>query len=179
MSLTQTRPAADPLAGAASPLLEVAGAGVRVPLADGREVRHVNLDYAATSPALVSVAERVLGALPSYASVHRGAGLLSQRSTALYEEARATIAAFAGARPGDVAVVTRNTTDALNLLAGAVPADAGDVLVLDSEHHANLLPWRARAHRYRGGRYGTTGFARTLNERGENSKRARKAVANV
>ena len=39
---------------------------------------------------------------------------------------------------------TRNTTDALNLLAAAVP---GSVLCLDVEHHANLLPWRSRTHR--------------------------------
>ena len=39
---------------------------------------------------------------------------------------------------------TRNTTDALNLLATAVP---GPVLCLDVEHHANLLPWRSRTHR--------------------------------
>jgi selenocysteine lyase/cysteine desulfurase len=37
-------------------------------------------------------------------------------------------------------VFTRNTTDALNLLATVVP---GRVLCLDVEHHANLLPWRA------------------------------------
>lgn len=36
-------------------------------------------------------------------------------------------------------VFTRNTTDSINLLAGAVP---GEVVVLDIEHHANLLPWK-------------------------------------
>jgi selenocysteine lyase/cysteine desulfurase len=56
------------------------------------------------------------------------------------------VACFAGARPDDVVVFTRNTTDALNLLAGAVPED-GDVVFLDIEHHANLLPWRSRRHR--------------------------------
>ena len=51
---------------------------------------------------------------------------------------------FVGARQDDVVVLTRNTTDALNLLATAVP---GSVLCLDVEHHANLLPWRSRTHR--------------------------------
>jgi len=37
-------------------------------------------------------------------------------------------------------VFTRNTTDALNLLASAVP---GRVVHFDIEHHANLLPWRS------------------------------------
>jgi len=76
-----------------------------------------------------------------YSSVHRGAGYASAVSTAAYEQARQQIARFAGAGPDDVAVLTRNTTDALNLLAGAVP---GRVVHLDLEHHANLLPWRRR-----------------------------------
>lgn len=134
-------------ASAASPLLPVVGAGERVALRDGREVRHVGLDLAATAPALVAVAGRVAEALPTYASVHRGAGPFSARSTERYEAARTTVASFAGARPDDVCVFVRNTTDALNLLAAAVPADAGDVLFLDCEHHANLLPWTTRPHR--------------------------------
>ena len=44
-------------------------------------------------------------------------------------------------------VLVRNTTDALNLLSRAVPEGAGDVVVLEIEHHANLLPWTAGAHR--------------------------------
>lgn len=119
-------------------LLPVVGADTPVPLVDGRTVRYANLDYAASAPALDAVAARVTEVLPLYASVHRGAGYLSQVSTALYENSRQTIARFVGARPDDVAVIVRNTTDALNLLAGCVP---GAVLVLDCEHHANLLPW--------------------------------------
>lgn len=121
-------------------LLPVVGGDTRVPLVDGRSVPYANLDYAASAPALESVAARVVEVLPLYASVHRGAGYLSQVSTALYEAARATVGRFVGARPEDVTVLTRNTTDALNLLAGCVP-DGGRVLVLDVEHHANLLPW--------------------------------------
>ena len=59
----------------------------------------------------------------------------------MLEAARGTVGAFLGARPDDVVVFGRNTTDALNLLAAAVP---GEVVCLDVEHHANLLPWRAR-----------------------------------
>lgn len=124
----------------ATALLPVVGGDTPVPLVDGRAVPYANLDYAASAPALESVAARVVEVLPLYASVHRGAGYLSQVSTALYEASRAAVARFAGARDDDVAVITRNTTDALNLLAGCVP-DGGRVLVLDIEHHANLLPW--------------------------------------
>ena len=131
-------------------LLPVVGGTTTVPLVDGSQRVYANLDYAASAPALQAVADRVAEVLPLYASVHRGAGYLSQVSTALYESARQTIARFVDARPDDVAVVTRNTTDSLNLLAGVVPA-GGRVLVLDLEHHANLLPWlrgsEPRGHR--------------------------------
>lgn len=119
-------------------LLPLVGSNTQVPLLDGTTTTYANLDVAASAPALQSVADRVAEVLPWYASVHRGAGYLSQVSTALYEESRATISAYVGARDDDVTVITRNTTDAVNLLAGCVP---GKVLVLDIEHHANLLPW--------------------------------------
>jgi selenocysteine lyase/cysteine desulfurase len=123
-------------------LLATVGAGESVPLVGGRRARHVHLDNAASAPALARVAAHVTEVLPVYASVHRGAGYLSQLCTGLYEQARETVGRFVGARPDDVVVLTRNTTDALNLLSTAVP---GEVVVLDVEHHANLLPWRSAA----------------------------------
>ena len=103
----------------------------------------MNLDYAASAPALGAVADRAAELLPLYSSVHRGAGYASVVCTSAYEAARGEIASFVGARDGDVVVITRNTTDALNLLATAV----GPVVYLDIEHHANLLPWQARRGR--------------------------------
>jgi selenocysteine lyase/cysteine desulfurase len=129
------------------PLLPVVGADLRVPLVTGGDARYANLDNAASTPALAAVADHVTRVLPHYASVHRGAGHASLVSTALYEETRTAVAAFTGARADDTVVVTRNTTDALNLLAAAVPDGPdlpGDVVHLDVEHHANLLPWRRR-----------------------------------
>jgi selenocysteine lyase/cysteine desulfurase len=126
------------------PLADVVGAGLQVPLVTGRAVRYVNLDYAASAPALRAVADQVTGLLPLYSSVHRGAGYASAVCTSAYEAARQTVASFTGARADDVVIFTRNTTDALNLLAAAVP---GQVVHLDIEHHANLLPWRARGSR--------------------------------
>jgi selenocysteine lyase/cysteine desulfurase len=129
----------------ATTLPAVTGSGVRVPLVTGEQIDYANLDLAASAPALRAVADHVADVLPLLSSVHRGAGYLSQVSTALLERARECVGEFVGARPasgpdGDVVVFTRNTTDALNLLARAVP---GPVLRLDVEHHANLLPWRA------------------------------------
>lgn len=116
-----------------------------VKLRDGRSVDFANLDVAATAPCLRVVADAVAELLPFYGSVHRGAGALSQRCTREYEQARESVADFLGCRDGDTVVFTRNTTDALNLLARAVPADT-TVLTFDAEHHANLLPWQRTVH---------------------------------
>ncbi len=135
--MTVVLPAPAELAPAA-PLPRVVGADLEVPLVDGGRVRYANLDLAASAPALQAVADHVAELLPYYASVHRGAGYASQVCTAALERARAAVGRFVGARADDVVVFTRNTTDALNLLAGCVP---GRVLRLDVEHHANLLAW--------------------------------------
>ena len=128
-----------------TPLLPVVGADLSVPLVTGDRVRYVNLDYAATAPALVSVAERITDRMNYYSSVHRGAGWTSVVSTALYEQARETVAEFVNARTSDAVVFTRNTTDSLNLLASVVPVGCR-VIHLDAEHHGNLLSWERSEH---------------------------------
>jgi selenocysteine lyase/cysteine desulfurase len=128
-------------AGTADGLLELVGGDVRVPLVDGRWVRYANLDNAASAPALRQVADTVAELLPYYGSVHRGAGFASLVSTEAYTSSRELVRTFVGAREDDLVLFTRNTTDALNLLAGAVPPGT-TVLTFAGEHHANLLPWR-------------------------------------
>ncbi|PRX97385.1 aminotransferase class V-fold PLP-dependent enzyme [Allonocardiopsis opalescens] len=122
----------------------VVGAGLRVPLATGGEAEYANLDYAASAPCLAEVKAAVDDALTTYASVHRGAGYASRISTGRYEAARAALAGFVGARADDQVVFVRNTTDALNLLAHALPAGC-TVVVFETEHHAALLPWEGTA----------------------------------
>jgi selenocysteine lyase/cysteine desulfurase len=100
----------------------------------------INLDYAATAPCLRAAADAVTEILPWYGSVHRGAGALSQRCTLAYERSRQVVADFLGCRAEDHTIFTRNTTDAMNLLARVVPA--GTIAVtFGTEHHATLLPW--------------------------------------
>ncbi|GLY93063.1 aminotransferase class V-fold PLP-dependent enzyme [Actinoplanes sp. NBRC 103695] len=113
-----------------------------VKLPGGRSVEFANLDLAATAPCLDVVADTVAELLPWYGSVHRGAGALSERSTREYELARESAADFLGCGVDDSVVFTRNTTDALNLLAHVLPPDT-TVVTFDAEHHANLLPWRS------------------------------------
>ncbi|MFI0404293.1 aminotransferase class V-fold PLP-dependent enzyme [Actinomadura sp. 3N508] len=138
-------PAVTPAEGAGVQVLpagpRVIGADVPVPVRDGRHVPYANLDYAASAPCLEAVHEAVTRALPYYSSVHRGAGYASQVTTGAYEEARETVRSFVGAWRRSAVVFTRNTTDAMNLLAHAVPAGTS-VVVFETEHHASLLPWR-------------------------------------
>ncbi|MFJ7410649.1 aminotransferase class V-fold PLP-dependent enzyme [Streptomyces sp. NPDC098077] len=121
--------------------LPVLGQNVTVPLVTGGEVTYAALDYAASAPALQRVWDDVAAYAPYYGSVHRGAGYLSQLSTDLFENSRRTVAEFLGCRADDQVVFTRSTTDSLNLLAAAIPADC-EVFVYETEHHASLLPWR-------------------------------------
>jgi selenocysteine lyase/cysteine desulfurase len=120
------------------------GDGLPVPCVDGRDRPYLNLDAAASTSALPVVARAVEDFLPWYSSVHRGAGYKSQRSTDAYEAARAAALGFAGRSPGggDVAIICRNTTEAINHLAYRLGLAADDVVVTTVvEHHANLLPW--------------------------------------
>ena len=101
----------------------------------------MNLDYAASTPAMAAVWDAVEAFMPWYSSVHRGSGVKSQVSTAAYEGARDAVAGFAGARAGDAVVFVRNTTEAVNVLAAALPPGAR-VLSSAVEHHSAMLPWR-------------------------------------
>lgn len=133
------------------PLAAVTGAEIQAPLIQGGHIRYANLDYGASAPALSVVSAYLNEILPYYASVHRGAGYASQISTSVYENARNIVRDFLGGRPDDSVIFTRNTTDSLNLLAGCLPVvdgrQVGEVLYLDIEHHANLLPWQGVPHR--------------------------------
>ena len=126
------------------PGTELVGDGLPVPCVDRVERPYLNLDAAASTGALRAVADRVAEFLPWYSSVHRGAGYKSQLASAAYEDAREAIRCFAGrADRDDVAIVCRNTTEAINHLAYRLPLRATDiVLTTVVEHHANLLPWR-------------------------------------
>jgi selenocysteine lyase/cysteine desulfurase len=131
------------------PLARLVGDGMVVPCIDGSERPYVNLDFAASTSALVTVADAVNAFVPSYSSVHRGAGFKSRVSTTAYESARDRALAFCGDRTtDDVAILCRNTTEAINQLAYRLRLDPDDVVLTTVvEHHANLLPWGRVARR--------------------------------
>jgi selenocysteine lyase/cysteine desulfurase len=128
--------------GEVGSLPAVVSEALPVPTLDGT-VDYANFDHAASTPALVSVKAAVDSALRTYSSVHRGNGWASRVTSSWYEQARAEVRAFVGAREGDEVVFTRNSTDSFNLLARCLPRDT-HVFVFETEHHAALLPWAAR-----------------------------------
>lgn len=123
-------------------LITLVGDDMRVPCVDGTERRYVNLDSAASTSAFPAAAQAVGEFLPTYSSVHRGAGYKSRLATAAYEDARRVALEFAGGSDDDVAVICRNTTEAINHLAYRLQLEPQDVVLTTVvEHHANLLPW--------------------------------------
>ncbi|KZS85040.1 cysteine desulfurase [Mycobacterium persicum] len=113
------------------------------------------LDSGATSqrPLQVLDAEREF-LITSNGAVHRGAHQLMEEATDAYEQGRADIAAFVGAR-ADELVFTKNATEALNLVPYVLgdkrferAVGPGDVIVTtELEHHANLVPWQELTRR--------------------------------
>lgn len=125
--------------------------------------RLVYLDSGATSQKPQAVIDAEVGFLTrSNSAVHRGAHTLAAEATELFEDARATVAGFVGARPEQL-VWTSGATAGLNLAAYAIgnaslgrgaPESArfalrpGDeIVVTEAEHHANLIPWQELAAR--------------------------------
>jgi cysteine desulfurase/selenocysteine lyase len=70
---------------------------------------------------------------------------IANEATEAYEEARAKVAAFAGAAIGET-VFTRNATEAINLVAhawGGANVGPDDLVVTTQmEHHSNIVPWQ-------------------------------------
>jgi cysteine desulfurase/selenocysteine lyase len=111
----------------------------------------VYLDSAASSqkPQAVLDAERLYYET-THANIHRGVYRLSEEATAAYEKAHEQVAHFIHAAFEEV-VFTKNTTEALNLVAyawGLSNLQMGDEVVLTQlEHHSNIVPWQQIAQR--------------------------------
>ena len=108
--------------------------------------RLVYLDSAASAQKPRAVIDAMSHAMEhSYANVHRGLHLLSNETTAAFEEARKTVAAFLNAKSPDEIVFTSGGTDACNLVSYAMGVNEigeGDEIILSvAEHHSNIVPW--------------------------------------
>jgi len=116
----------------------------------------VYLDNAATS----QKPRQVLDALVNYyeqhnANVHRGIHTLAEEATAMYEGARDKVTAFIGAPSRDEVIFTKNSSEAMNLVA-RVLGEAGpdyrvgpgdEIVITEMEHHSNIVPWHQLAER--------------------------------
>jgi cysteine desulfurase/selenocysteine lyase len=107
----------------------------------------VYLDNAATS----QKPRQVIQALVDYyeqtnANIHRGVHALAEEATEAYEGTRRKLARFIGAEGPQEVLFTRNTTEALNLVAYTWARDnigEGDEIVISTmEHHSNIVPWQ-------------------------------------
>ena len=80
------------------------------------------------------------------ANVHRGVHTLSQEATDLYEAGRRKLAEFINAPAVREVILTRGTTESINLVAQSFlrpnlkPGD--EILITHMEHHANIVPWQ-------------------------------------
>ena len=124
----------------------------------------VYLDSAATSQRPQAVLDAVSDFETRHnAAVQRGAHLLAEEATEAFETARASVARLVGANEDREIVWAGNATAAINLVAnGMANASAGiggaesspfrvgpgdSIVVTETEHHANLIPWQQLAAR--------------------------------
>lgn len=98
----------------------------------------------------------VIDAITNYyttinSNVHRGVHHLSQLSTDAFERARETVKEFVGAAHSYEIILTKGTTESINLVAysfGEAFINSGDeILISEMEHHANIVPWQLLCER--------------------------------
>jgi len=80
------------------------------------------------------------------ANVHRGVHYLSQISTDAFEVTRRKVKEFIHAEHEHEIIITKGTTDSINLVAqcfGAAFVSEGDEIIISAmEHHSNIVPWQ-------------------------------------
>jgi cysteine desulfurase/selenocysteine lyase len=91
------------------------------------------------------------------ANVSRSVHTLGTEATEAYDGARAKLAAFVGATRPEEIVFTKNSTEAINLVAHAFSATAPDprfrlgpgdeIVISEMEHHSNIVPWQLLCER--------------------------------
>jgi len=100
--------------------------------------------------------QMVIDAISTYyehtnSNVHRGVHKLSQLATDAFEGARNSIRAFINAANTKEIIITKGTTESINLLAnsfGEAFINQGDEIVIsEMEHHANIVPWQILCER--------------------------------
>lgn len=125
----------------------VQGVDTLVKLNNGKSVKYINFDNAATTPPFKSVIKEIVDFSNVYSSVHRGSGYKSIVSSRVYDEGREIVLDFVGGcRDYHIVVFLKNTTECINKLSYRLKDTLGDKVVLTTymEHHSNFLPWKYR-----------------------------------
>ena len=112
----------------------------------------VYLDSGATAQKPLRVIEREAELYKTLnANIHRGVHHLSDRMTALYEQAREAVRAFIGAEKREEVIFTSGATMSINLVAYSFSerfVTSGDnIVVTRIEHPSNIVPWQIAAER--------------------------------
>lgn len=102
----------------------------------------IYLDAASTTPTPKPVVESMCDYFYNYnTNTGRGAYNLAVRATKEFESSRKRISKFVGSKPSEI-IFTKNTTEAINLVANGLNFKKGDsVVVPNIEHHSNFVPW--------------------------------------
>ena len=110
----------------------------------------IYLDNAASSLTPEPVVQKMLEFYHDYrANVERGVHRFSQRASEEYEEAHAKVADFINAESETEIILTRNATEAINLVANGLTWKKGDKIVTSLiEHHSNFIVWLRLKKRY-------------------------------
>lgn len=112
---------------------------------NGKDIAYLDSASSAQKPQAVIDVMRDLYQ-SHYANIHRGLYNFSQATTEAYEAVRQKVAGFINAKSENEIVFTRNTTEAINLVAeswGREFLSEGDEIILtEMEHHANIVPWQ-------------------------------------
>ena len=110
----------------------------------------IYLDNTASSLTPEPVLQKMLEFYRQYrANVERGVHRLSQRASEEYERAHAKVADFINAKSEAEIIMTRNTTEGINIVASGLSWKKGDKIVTSLiEHHSNFIVWLRVKNRY-------------------------------
>ncbi|MEG3225084.1 MAG: cysteine desulfurase [Methanobacteriales archaeon Met13] len=118
--------------------MKIADVRADIPLLD--EV--IYMDAASTTPTPKPVVEAMCDYYYHYnVNTGRGAYKLAVKATQKLDEVRKKLAGFVNADFSEI-IFTKNTTEAINMVAHGLKFKKGDKIVASNmEHHSNLVPW--------------------------------------
>ncbi|MFL6139339.1 MAG: cysteine desulfurase [Frankiaceae bacterium] len=123
-------------------------------LPGGRQLVYLDSSNTSQKPQQVIDAEREFYEVHN-ANVARAIHTLGAEATKAYESSRVKVARFIGAADEREVVFTKNSSEAINLVANVLAHGEGrlrvgpgdEVLITEMEHHSNIVPWQLLCQR--------------------------------